>query len=149
MIPDTQPNSARPVAQTPRSCNIKPSMRRLVSIFLLAFFSLGPFAATLEASRDARLPACCRRHGAHHCAMAAAYFVPPGAPPQLAPPAQCPLFPGSAAASTAPVHALPALAAGLPVLLAQPHSPAAGRSVARLSQWRTRSNRGPPDSSLA
>jgi len=124
-------------------------LRRSLGVFLILLFWLGPLLALLPAGAESRLPPCCRRHGAHHCAMAAAYFVPPGAPPQLAPPAQCPLFPGSAAASTAPVHALPALAAGLPVLLAQPHSPAAGRSVARLSQWRTRSNRGPPDSSLA
>jgi len=107
----------------------------------------------LPAGAESRLPACCRRHGAHHCAMAAAMaasrFVPPGAPHQMAPHSQCPLFPGAAAASTAPVHALPALAAGLPVLLAQAHSPAAGRAAARLRQLRTRANRGPPESTLA
>ena len=125
-------------------------MRRSLGVFLILLFWLGPMLSLLPASAESRLPACCRRHGAHHCAMiAAAYFVPPGAPPQLGAPSQCPLFPGSAAASTAPVHALPALAAGLPVLLAQPHSPAAGRAAARLSQLRTRSNRGPPDSTLA
>jgi hypothetical protein len=80
---------------------------------------------------------------------AASRFVPSGAPPVVAPPSQCPLFPGSAAASTVPVHALPSLVAGVPVLLAQPHSPAAGRAAARLSQLRTRANRGPPGPAIA
>ena len=125
-------------------------MRRSLGVFLILLFWLGPMLSLLPAGAESRLPPCCRRHGAHHCAMAAASrFVPPGALPQLAPPAQCPLFPGSAAASTVPIHALPALAGGLPVLLAQPHSPAAGRAAARLSQLRTRANRGPPDRSLA
>jgi len=45
-------------------------MRRTLSIFLVLFFGLGPVAAALHAEEDAGLPACCRRHGAHHCAMA-------------------------------------------------------------------------------
>src|ERR1035438_8325373 len=45
-------------------------MRRCVSIFLVLCFGLGPLTGMLEASDESRLPACCRRHGAHHCAMA-------------------------------------------------------------------------------
>lgn len=46
-------------------------LRRLLSILLLAVFGL-PFVAPLLAlgqGADAGLPACCRRSGAHHCAM--------------------------------------------------------------------------------
>ena len=46
-------------------------MRKLLSILLLALFGL-PFVSPLFAlSGDAEgsLPACCRRGGAHHCAM--------------------------------------------------------------------------------
>ncbi|HEV2576214.1 MAG TPA: hypothetical protein VGU25_03280 [Acidobacteriaceae bacterium] len=46
-------------------------MRRLLSILLLAAFAL-PLVAPLIAlaqDPDAALPACCRRHGQHHCAM--------------------------------------------------------------------------------
>ncbi len=46
-------------------------MRRLLSILLLAAFAL-PFVApglALAQDSDAGLPACCRRHGQHHCAM--------------------------------------------------------------------------------
>ena len=44
-------------------------MRRAISIFLILFFWLGPLETLLPGGEDARLPACCRRHGAHHCAM--------------------------------------------------------------------------------
>jgi len=119
---------------------------------MILLFWLGPLSVLLQADDESNLPACCRRHGMHHCAMAAATngsrFVRPGSLPQAAPPSHCPMYPGSSAASTVPVYALLAPAAGLPVLLAQSHSPAAGRAVARQSQLRTRANRGPPASLL-
>jgi hypothetical protein len=46
-------------------------MRRLLSILLLATFAL-PIAApmlVLAQNSNAGLPACCRRHGEHHCTM--------------------------------------------------------------------------------
>jgi hypothetical protein len=109
-------------------------MRRLVSISLVLFFSLGPLAATLEASDDARLPACCRRHGTHHCAMTARVAA---------------MMTESTDARTTAPHALTAAAVGLPALIAQTHAPAAARAAARVSQIRTRSGRAPPASFLA
>jgi hypothetical protein len=46
-------------------------MRRLLSILLLAAFALPLFAPGLALAQDpdAGLPACCRRHGQHHCTM--------------------------------------------------------------------------------
>jgi hypothetical protein len=64
-------------------------------------------------------------------------------------PSTCPLFPGPAAAATAGPLALIAAPVSLPVLLARPHSPAAGRAATRVSQIRTRSGRAPPAGILA
>lgn len=123
-------------------------MRRALSISLIMFFSFGPLAATLGASEDAGLPACCRRLGAHHCAMAmgmAAAMID-AAPGKaiFAAPATCPEFPGTAAATASSPQALTASPIGLPALLAQLHTPPATRAAARLSLIRTRSGRGPP-----
>jgi hypothetical protein len=128
-------------------------MRRGISIFLILFFWLGPLAANLPASEDnSRLPSCCRRHGAHHCAMStrmAAIGSQTGSAPIATAPSHCPSFPDYPAASTTPVHALAASPLSLPVLLAQAHSPSASRAAARLSQIRTLAGRGPPASNLS
>jgi hypothetical protein len=128
-------------------------MRRLLSIFLVAFFSLGPLAATLEASDDARLPACCRRHGVHHCAMnmqmASEIANAASGSAVLTAPSTCPAFPASTAATVTGPQALAASSVSLPVLLAQRNSPAASRASACLSMLRTRAGRGPPASSIA
>ena len=42
-------------------------MRRLLSIALLLVLGLPLFASVAAASQPTRLPACCRRAGAHHC----------------------------------------------------------------------------------
>src|ERR1700756_2099163 len=101
-------------------------MRRALSILLVLFLGLGPLAATLRGSDDARLPICCRRNGSHHCAMSdeslariiqAAF----GATPVLGAPAHCPQYPGSAPATISPVHALTASAIASFARSAQPH----------------------------
>jgi hypothetical protein len=130
-------------------------MRRGISIFLILFFWLGPLAAMLPASDDnSRLPPCCRRHGAHHCAMSMRMAslisqATMGGKPIFTAPLTCPYFPGYIAGPTLTIVALAASPVSLPVLLARPHSPAAGRADARLSQVRTRAGRGPPASNLA
>jgi hypothetical protein len=132
-------------------------MRRSLSILLILFFGLGPLAVTLSASDDSRLPACCRRHGAHHCAMseqmaaqmAAMASDAESAAPSVKAPATCPYFPGYTVALSSMTLALAPAQVTLPALIAQPHSPAASRANARASQLRTRANRGPPASSIA
>jgi hypothetical protein len=125
-------------------------MRRALSSFLILFFGLGPVAATLHAEDDAGLPACCRRNGAHHCNLSArmvAMMVDSDGKTSLSAPTACPYFPGyNVAPSTTPL-ALGAQPVSMPALLVQPHTPAAARAAARLSQLRTRAGRGPPDSS--
>lgn len=90
-------------------------MRRIFAVLFVAFFGFGPFVATLEASDDARLPACCRAHGAHHCAMSAAMrarmFRTESRTPGFTAPSTCPLYPGFLSQAIAPEHALPATTA--------------------------------------
>ncbi|MFP5210858.1 MAG: hypothetical protein ACLGRW_16385 [Acidobacteriota bacterium] len=129
-------------------------MRRGLSILLVLFFGLGPLAATLPASDDASLPPCCRRNGAHHCAMSmrmaammaeAAY----GSVPLLASPAHCPLYPQHPAAWLTPPYALAAAFAGLPHLLVEA-GPAAAEPVTRsLNRIRACAGRGPPAFALS
>lgn len=127
-------------------------MQRTFSISLILLFGFGPLAATLGASDDAGLPACCRRHGAHHCAMSSsmAAAIMDTAPGEaiFTTPATCPEFPGGTAA-TAASQAMAAESLGLLALLAQPHTPQAAPAAARLSQIRTRAGRGPPNAALA
>ena len=109
-------------------------VRRGISIFLILFFWLGPLAAMLPASDgDSRLPPCCRRHGAHHCAMSmrmAALMsqATSGGKPIFTAPLTCPYFPGYLAGPTLSLVAL---------------------ANARLSQIRTRAGRGPPALNIA
>lgn len=126
-------------------------MRRTLCAFLILSFWLGPLTAILPASAESRLPACCRRHGAHHCVMSAemAAQVASGSAPFFAAPSHCDSYPGCMVLFTEPVQAVAASPAGLPLLLAEPHSPLASRAEARLSQIRTRASRGPPTFDIA
>lgn len=125
-------------------------MKRVLSILLALLFGVGPLATALPGSEDARLPACCRRNGAHHCAMAAqmarmAEAASDGRP-ALTAPATCPYYPGAVIAWIAPAHALLAPSAGFAV----PQSSvrvALGASIApRTAPARTHAGRGPPAS---
>jgi len=65
-------------------------MRRFVSIVFLLWCSLGPLSALLPGSEESQLPACCRRHGAHHCMMALAGQA--GSGHMVNAPARCPEY---------------------------------------------------------
>lgn len=125
-------------------------MRRGLAILLVLFFGLGPLAATLQASDESRLPDCCRRHGAHHCAMSDAMRSQMAGPASdskaaFTAPTHCPFYPGSALAALAHRQAL-AGSAPAPLSLA-------ARTLARLPHpevgpGRTldrRAGRGPPE----
>jgi hypothetical protein len=126
-------------------------MRRTLCFLLILSYWLGPLAELFPANTESRLPACCRRHGAHHCAISGA-MAPQKASssqPSVAAPSRCSSYPGSIAAATEPIQALAASPAGLPALLAKPHSPAACRAAAYLTQISTRTGRGPPAFDIA
>jgi len=116
-------------------------MRRLLALLLLASFGL-PVAApalALGQSSDVKLPACCRRSGAHHCTMPSPAT---GAPAVTA---VCPHFPQpstTAPSNTAATFAPPAQ----PTLLHLVALPATHRADTqrRISRERSRHKRGPP-----
>jgi hypothetical protein len=126
-------------------------MRRAASLILVLFFGFGPLTGLLQSSDDARLPACCRRNGAHHCAMAmqmAAMLAQQasGKTPILIAPATCPMFPGFLAGPSAPAHALAASAAALPALHSQSHAQSSASPSELNGLIRPRAARGPPAS---
>jgi len=116
-------------------------MRRIVSILLVALFWAGPVSALLPASADAQLPACCRRHGAHHCAMSSANGAQTVAGHALAAPAKCPFYhrSGPATAPSFTPAAQPAVAQ-----LPQAAARFAAMQGAVLYRARAQSSRGPP-----
>jgi hypothetical protein len=125
-------------------------MRRVLSICLVLFFGIGPFPAALGTSDDARVPACCRRHGTHHCVMnedpvAQSVRSDSGSSPFLSAPSRCPLYPGDSPATTSPIHALAGPFASMNVSLVVAHSPAAQKVARCIGQIRTHAGRGPPN----
>jgi hypothetical protein len=115
-------------------------MRRLLSILLVALFWAGPMSALLPANTDAQLPACCRRHGAHHCAMGRSDSAQPSAGHAFAAPAHCPLYHRSGPATpTFTAAAQPSLAQ-----LPQASALTASTRTAVLHRARSLSSRGPP-----
>jgi len=123
-------------------------MRRLLAVaLLLAFISplvLPLFAAT--ADPEASLPACCRRHGHHHCTMMMAMLAAMSHPTFSAPP--CPFYPTAAA----PVRIAPAYIAALPPLSVElrrelaPQTATPRRAMHELMP--SRFTRGPPTRSV-
>jgi hypothetical protein len=122
-------------------------MRRLLSLLLLAAFGL-PFVApafALGQEIESSLPACCRRHGAHHCMgnMAAV----PGNSQTFS--ARCPAFPQPIAASLqAPTFALLAVAAKHLTTQSRLVASQSNASRPHIKLLRKHSNRGPPQQLL-
>ncbi len=124
-------------------------MRRGFSIFLILFFGLGPLSVLLEGSEDASLPPCCRRHGAHQCAMAMRMaamraYLALDPYPAFSAPITCPSYPGAGATILMPSHALTASPAGVSVALTSSPAPVRERMVARSITSRAHAGRGPP-----
>jgi hypothetical protein len=125
-------------------------MRKGFPTFLILWFLLGPLMAALPDSDDAQLPACCRREGAHHCAMAAAMAAmqSDGQGASFSAPLTCPYFPGATAALLIPTHALTAAPAQAPQ--AEEHAVAATAEAATVTAEFEAANAGraPPFSAL-
>jgi hypothetical protein len=128
---------------------MRDKMRRILSILLVLAFALGPLAPTLDASEDLSLPPCCRRHGAHHCAMAMRMGpmtenAATGTKPIVSVPLTCPDFPSPTALLTGPSPAILSAYLRMPTPVAR-----AQASNARLDQLHSRpgtthAGRGPP-----
>ena len=74
-------------------------MRRALAFLLAALFSFELIAPALLASAASDVPACCRRNGKHHCAMADGSGEAPAGPSVKALESKCPFFPKTAAVS--------------------------------------------------
>jgi hypothetical protein len=122
-------------------------MRRALSISLIVLFWLPALVALAPGSNDARLPSCCRRHGAHHCAMDSAQSGVSGT--AFKAPSHCPEFPSALPAPAARVYVAAAALSSWPVLKSSLFSRESRREAARAARLRTQVDRGPPASPLA
>ncbi|MGA8090231.1 MAG: hypothetical protein WCA10_23365 [Terracidiphilus sp.] len=128
-------------------------MRRAFSILFVLFFGLGPLVVLIDGGDNTSLPACCRRNGAHHCAMTdamLAHMIQAAlSTPAFTAPSHCPQYParGNAAPSTtlAIARAPETAIVGIPALLSVAPSAAHARSI----HLRTPALRGPPALTLA
>jgi hypothetical protein len=129
-------------------------MRRGFSILLIVLFGLGPLSVALQASDESRLPACCRRHGAHHCAMDAQMASrtaqdESGLTPVVSAPLTCPYYPGARGAMLTSVYALAVAPASVQAVLTRTLAPVSGPAEALSSPSRTHAGRGPPEANLS
>jgi|SRR5438045_3195912 len=122
------------------------TMRRALSISLILLLWLPALAAVLPASADSLLPFCCRRNGAHHCAMDAdANSSQNGnSGPTVRGPSHCPQFPAAIPATISPLFVTASALAGWPALTSGIYSNVARRDAARAGRLRTQLDRGPP-----
>lgn len=134
-------------------------MRRTLSILLALVLGLGPMISAVPASAlisgwtgkadESRLPACCRRNGKHHCAMAATnQTAGPAGETTVSARETCPCMPRTLASTAPSVTAVLHSTAVAITLPAEPHAAHASTHVARTSDLRSQPKRGPPASQL-
>lgn len=82
------------------------AMRRLIGFCLILLHLSGPIIAMMPTGAESRLPACCRRHGAHHCSMNPAERIAmEGVAPHFTSPAsKCPFRPAIVCAARVSAH---------------------------------------------
>lgn len=119
-------------------------MRRASALSVLAAIGYLLIAPLTLASPESNLPACCRRAGAHHCAMAAE--AAPSTGPAFQPvPSKCPFFP---AAVTTPVAGSVTLSGNavlrFGLLVSHPAAQAPTEARGRICFSRSHQKRGPP-----
>ncbi|MGP8251825.1 MAG: hypothetical protein ACLQHF_07305 [Terracidiphilus sp.] len=129
-------------------------MRRGFSIFLILMFGLGPLSSLIDGSEDANLPACCRRHGAHHCAFeariaASAEQAQSGKTPVVSAPMTCPSYPGAIALLSAPSQALAAASRHAGALQPFEYVQVATLTAPLSKPAQTHAGRGPPATNLS
>src|SRR5579871_567888 len=121
-------------------------MRRCLSILFVLLFGLSPLAATM-ADDSASLPACCRRHGAHHFAMddaATARVLATSDLPAFTTPGHCPLYPERGNAVPSHTPALPQIERAVSSEIYHLLPLAASTLAASSIYLSTASLRGPP-----
>ena len=126
-------------------------MRRALSISLILILWLPAIAAMLPGNGEARLPFCCRRSGAHHCAMDDETSSVQNGNSSLTvkAPSRCAQFPGAIPATLSPVFVTASAPSHWPALTAGIYSRVARRDAARAGRLRAQVDRGPPSLALA
>jgi len=123
-------------------------MYRGFSIFLILFFGMGPLSVFIDGSDEASLPPCCRRHGAHHCAMkmhmAAMAHLAPDPRPAFNVPLTCPNYPGPSITILMPSHALTSGQASPHIAVTHSAALIFARNTVHEGPSRTYDGRGPP-----
>jgi hypothetical protein len=126
------------------------ALRKALSILLLAMFCLPAITPlfALQAQEDANLPACCRRHGKHHCMMSMQdrQAMTASQDPQFAAPTEkCPYAPSMVVRG---VHLSSFVPQPGRLVTAEIFGHPAGiiqtESKLRTSEIRSRQKRGPP-----
>jgi hypothetical protein len=128
-------------------------MRRILSICLLLVLGLGPVMAAVPADAlalawaahgdDSVLPACCRRHGAHHCAMGAQDGNASNGFATVSATGCCPCWPHTLASSATPLATLASQKHSL-AMIVEIQSPHQALIAAGISDRRSWPMRGPP-----
>ncbi|MBS1852233.1 MAG: hypothetical protein JST79_15095 [Acidobacteria bacterium] len=111
---------------------------------LLLVWSLALVSPLFARTSDAALPACCRRDGKHHCAMAG--MQDPDAQPSFsAVQAKCPMFPASTVSWDHGPQFLPNISQAFYAgVVSHPVVHAQVESLCRIAWERSRQKRGPP-----
>jgi hypothetical protein len=118
-------------------------MRRGWATLLLAVFSLWLFVPAISADGDAALPACCRRNGAHHCAMLKGSAGAGG--PAWSQGARCASYPALRAYPAGRIATLaPSLSGAFDSLTVHPIQRAVTSAPRRAPLSRSAQKRGPP-----
>jgi hypothetical protein len=119
-------------------------MRRTLATLLIAIFGFTPISPALFASDvDSNLPACCRSHGTHHCAMMTMRSAPSSGPAIQT--GRCPLFPtNKAIAAQRITGALRTSQAAFSEIVSHPASHPQTEALYRISYSRAAQKRGPP-----
>jgi hypothetical protein len=127
-------------------------LARLLSLVLLAAVGLPTIAPALALAQDpdAGLPACCRRHGQHHCTMSMERMAQLGrqsSQPQIG--AICPRYPRHEVAPVAGAHLIVFRAPQRAAAFSAAFAPTARAETSRrISRNRSHHKRGPPSSLL-
>lgn len=122
-------------------------VRRLLSFMLLLVFSLPliPPALALAQGPESNLPLCCRRNGAHHCAMMMHRNGTPAPGTNFAAiPQRCPAYPALVTPLRHVDLAAPAASAAFAEIVSHPAIHAQTKARARISLDCARHKRGPP-----
>src|SRR5438309_1894165 len=104
----------------------------------------------LHTSAESRLPACCRKNGAHRCELTAAERALIGGHPESYPGLwgngeRCPYSPSTAPKTRAESISVPVAQAIFAELASHPAAAAQTESRRRISRDRSRQKRGPPE----